>query len=81
MPCLKENRSKHKHNVITLNAKMYCMCWRSSQQHEAVTKMLCFYPFKIQQDDTLPVISSVLMSIDQWKVFTEITTTGFTNVT
>lgn len=44
-------------------------------------KVLCLYPFKTQQDGAVPVISSLLMNIDRWKVFPEISTMGFTNVT
>lgn len=69
MLCLKENRLKHKHNIILLKAKMCYVWWRANQQHEAVTEMLCVYPFKIQQDSTAAVISSLLMNRDQCKVF------------
>lgn len=79
MPCLKKNRLKHKHNIIPLKAKMYYVCRRAN--HEAVIKMLVLYPFKIQQDGMVPVISCLLMNINQWKVFTEMSTMGFTNVT
>lgn len=81
MACVKENILKYKHNVIPLKSKMYYVCWRANKKHEAVTKVLVLYPFKIQQDSTVPVISSLLMNTDQWEVFTEISTMGFTNVT
>lgn len=43
--------------------------------------MLRLYPVKIQDSGTVPVISSLLMNIDQWKVLIEISTMVFTNVT